>query len=98
MSKKRTCAYCGGSKQARTCACKYRFKRKRIDGLNGGIAVECSNLSAQTTLAEMIKSIKETLPVSSKHPETAIGVWRWSFDMAEPIPEKKAPSKKKTIR
>lgn len=89
MSEKRTCAYCGGSKLERSCQCKFRLNRKRIDGLNGGFSVECSNISAQTTLAEMLKSINETLSVTMKEPEKAIGVWRWAFARAKPTLEKK---------
>lgn len=84
----RTCAYCGKSR-ADGCRCKYRAKRKRLDGLNGGISVTCENTSAEATLAEFIDSIKSCFPVSSKEPEKAIGTFRWSFDLAEPIPPKK---------
>jgi hypothetical protein len=80
---KRTCAYCGEDRWNRPCRCKYRFKRKRLDGLNHGFSVECCNLSAQTNLAEMLESIKDSLPVSIENPEKAIGVWRWSFDCAK---------------
>ncbi len=80
----RSCAYCGKSR-ADGCRCKYRAKRKRLDGMNGGISVTCENTSAQATLAEFIESIKNALPVSSKSPEKAIGTFRWSFDLAEPL-------------
>jgi hypothetical protein len=80
----RGCAYCGKTR-ADGCKCKYRAKRKRLDGMNGGITVSCENTSAETTLAELMESIKKALPVSSQAPETAIGTWRWSFDLAEPV-------------
>ena len=83
----RACAYCGKTR-ADGCRCKYRSKRKRLDGLNGGISVTCENTSAETTLAEFINSVNEALPVSSKTPEKALGTWRWSFDLAEPLDKK----------
>jgi hypothetical protein len=85
---KRTCAYCGGNHNDGTCKCTYRHKRKRIDGLNGGFYVECSNISAQTTLAEMLESIRQTLSISIKNPDKVLGTWRWSFDKAEPLEKK----------
>ena len=80
----RTCAYCGKPKSDR-CGCRFRTRRKRFDGLNGGISVTCEGTSAESTLAEFINSIKEALPVSSADPEKVIGTFRWSFDLAEPI-------------
>jgi hypothetical protein len=83
----RDCAYCGKTR-ADGCRCQYRAKRKRIDGLNYGISVTCESTRADTTLADLMDSIKQALPVSSKEPEKAIGTWRWSFDLAEPAEEK----------
>jgi hypothetical protein len=84
----RTCAYCGLDRRAPHvlgqpyCDCRYRPKRKRIDGKKHGCVVSCENVSAQTTLAEFIESVTECFPISSKNPEKKIGTWKWSFSEA----------------
>lgn len=94
MGKARSCAYCGVGCDKR-CKCKYRPRRNRIDGQNGGFCLEGSNISAETTLAEMLDSIRLALPVSVREPEKAVGVWRWSFDLARPAePKRKAVTKR----
>jgi hypothetical protein len=50
--------------------------------MNYGIVVTCESTCAETTLAEMMDSIKTALPDSSQHPELAVGIWRWTFSLA----------------
>jgi len=50
--------------------------------MNYGIVVTGESTCAETTLAEMINSIKQAFPVSGETPELAFGVWRWTFSLA----------------
>lgn len=83
MDKKRRCAYCGieksfPEKYEERCKCAYRYGRRQ-KGFRGGYAVQCSNISAETTLDEMMESIRQTLSVSLKKKKEVFGVWKWSF-------------------
>lgn len=78
----RLCAYCLQTR-AEGCRCKFVERRHRKDGRKESCSMTCENTSQETTLAEMLASIKETLPISSKHPAKARGVWKWSFVLCE---------------